>query len=69
MQKYHFIHERGDYPLLAAENIFSAWSGVIKKTVGNGETPLYFIYQNGWCRIYSLEKKHQQIASRVFNKV
>ena len=68
-QKYHFIHERGDYPPLAVENVARNWSGHIKKTVGSGETPLFFLYQKGQCLIYSYESKHQEIINYVFNKI
>lgn len=69
MKKYQLIHERGDYPPLATEEIASVWSGDIKKTVGDGESPLYFIYRDGWCRIFSLEKVHRKIADRTFKTV
>lgn len=36
--KYHFIHERGDYPILAVEEIGSVWVNLIvpsNGTIGN----------------------------------
>lgn len=69
MSKYHFIHERGDYPLLAIEDIALAWMGNIKKAVKYNESPGWFIYKNGWCRIYSLEKVHQKIADYTLRKI
>lgn len=67
--KYHFIHERGDYPILAVEDIGSAWSSSIKKVVGYGDSPLFFIYKNGWARIFGMERRYQQIVGYVWKKV
>lgn len=69
LQKYHYIHERGDYPPLAIEEIASAWSSSIKETVKFGESPLIIIYKDRWCRIYSYEKVHQKIVNYVFQKI
>ena len=69
LQKYHYIHERGDYPPLAIEEIASVWSSSIKKTVRFAESPLITVYKNGWCRIYSYERVHQKIVNYVFKKI
>ena len=67
--KYNFIHERGDYPPLAIEEIASSWSSVIKKTMGDAESPIFMIYKNGWTRIYGYQKRYQKIVGHVFNKI
>jgi len=67
--KYHFIHERGDYPILAVEDIGSAWSSSIKKVVGYGDSPVFFIYKNGWARIFGMERRYQQIVGCVWEKI
>lgn len=68
-QKYNFIHERGDYPPLAIEEIASGWSKTIKKTVSAAESPLFMVYRNGWTRIYGYQKRYQKIVNHVFNKI
>jgi len=67
--KYHFIHERGDYPILAVEDIGSSWTSSIKKVVGYGDSPLFFIYKNGWARIFGMERRYQQIVGYVWKKI
>ncbi len=68
-QKYNFIHERGDYPPLAIEDIGNCWSKTNKETVGMAESPLFLIYKNGWTRIYGYQKRYQKIVNHVFNKI
>jgi hypothetical protein len=67
--KYHFIHERGDYPLLAVEEIARVWSSDIKKVVGQAESPMFFIYENGWVRIYSYQSRYKKIVDYIFKKI
>lgn len=67
--KYHFLHERGDYPILATEEIASVWSGDIKKSVACGVSPLCFIYQNGWARIYGSHRANQKNIDFIFKKI
>ena len=69
IQKYHFVHERGDYCYLAAEEISSVWTKSIKETVGFNESPAFFICKDAWVRIYTLEKKYQEIVDYVFKKI
>lgn len=54
---------------MAIEEVANAWTSSIKKTVGYAESPAYFIYKNGWVRIYSYEKVHQKIADYTLNKI
>lgn len=67
--KYRFIHERGDCPLLATEEIANVWSSSIKKTVACGDSPLFFIYKNGWVRIYGSEQCNQRNINFIFRKI
>src|SRR4030042_4783265 len=69
IQKYHFVHERGDYCYLAVEEISSVWTKSIKKTVGFNEFPAFFICKDAWVRIYTLEKRYQKIVDFVFKKI
>jgi len=68
-QKYNFIHERGDYPPLAIEEIAFSWSKTIKKTVSAAESPLFMVYRNGWTRIYGYQKRYQKIVEHVFKRI
>lgn len=68
-QKYNFIHERGDYPPLVVEEICSAWSSTVKKTMGDAESPVFLIYKNGWARIYGYQRRYQKIVNYIFNKI
>jgi len=68
-QKYNFIHERGDYPPLAVEEIGSSWSKDVKKTMGDVESPVFMIYKDGWTRIYGYQKRYQKIVNHIFDKI
>lgn len=68
-QKYNFIHERGDYPPLAVEEIGVGWTSSIKKTVSDADSPVFMIYKNGWTRIFGYQEQHQKIVNYVFNKI
>ena len=68
-QKYNFIHERGDYPPLAVEEIGSSWSSVVKKTMGDAESSIFLIYKNGWARIYGYQRRYQKIVEHVFKRI
>jgi len=67
--KYHFLHERGDFPILAVESVASVWTNTICKVVGYAENWAVFLYSRGWCRIYSKEKRYQQIVEYVWKKI